>query len=225
MAVINWRDAVEQKMPTWLREKYGERFVGLIALFADFSSQALEEAFRAAWLAEDTSPDDILPLVGAERNMPQYPSETAAQYRTRLLDAWDAWEKAGTEQALLDQLNALGVGAEIYTNAEMLREPVLHPITGTTWWSRFWVVLTSAPGFGAGTTFNSGATFGDGTLFGISGDPDVISAIRAIILKWKAAHEYAGGVIVTTGGILFGTGRTFNDGATFGGTNTVFEVY
>jgi hypothetical protein len=112
---INYREFVRRISPPWLRDFYGERFVGMVnGLMADLISEGASQAIKAHLLLSDTSPPDALPSIGDERNMPRYPSETDAQYRDRLHGAWDAWEFAGNEDGtgtggIIGQLNAFGL--------------------------------------------------------------------------------------------------------------------
>jgi hypothetical protein len=64
----------------------------------------MDEAALAHSLQSTTSPDDALTLLGAECGLPQYFSETAANYRARLSDKWNLWTNAGNETSIRDAL-------------------------------------------------------------------------------------------------------------------------
>lgn len=187
----NWRDAVSKLVPGWLQEHWGERLVGYVALLMDVTTVGLGEALRAPWLREETSPDDVLPLVGNERRLPQYPGETNDQYRARLIDSWNAWAVAGNQSAVVSQLEAAfpGITVEIKRNDDWDWDG--DPDN----WSRFWVIIhnhpwTASPGWGAG------GTWGDGGVRGLSATREEIRTLRSIIQQWKAAESLNPWIII-----------------------------
>lgn len=104
-----YRDITRAMLPPWLLGTYGEKLmVNVLGLQADDVADEQLSAIQASWLLSSRSPDDALPLVGSERRMPRYPSEVTAAYRSRLHGAWDAYQFAGCEQTLIDQLVAFG---------------------------------------------------------------------------------------------------------------------
>ena len=180
----NWREAVAQLLPPWMQGEFGDKLTAYYALLQDGISTTLFEAQRAAWLLETTSPDDVLVHIGNERNMPQYPGETFAQYRARLHGAWEAWTYAGNESSIIGQLEAFGLSdIEIKTP----RDWDWDSAAGLTWeegvggednWSRFWVVIKGHP-------WVAQNSFTLGTCMGLSATPEEIRTVRSIIQKWK----------------------------------------
>ena len=81
---------------------------GMVGLTFDLLAEGSAQALKAPWLREKSSPDDALPPVGDERMMPRYPADTNSTYRTRLADAWEAWQYAGAGTAIARQFNDAG---------------------------------------------------------------------------------------------------------------------
>jgi len=200
----NWREAIEElAMPPWARRFFGERLIGTFALVYDIVSEAVSEAAFAPWLLEPTSPDDILPYIGLERGMEQYPGESNDSYRERLHGAWDAWLQAGNEAAIIAQLEGLGftdielksyrdVGWDWDSAADLTWE---EGVGGEDNWSRFWVVIKGHPFVGEGT-FGDGAILGDGGVNGLNATLEMIGAMKRLIHKWKPAHVQCAEIII-----------------------------
>ena len=216
----NWREVIAELLPGIpFQNEWSGKLTQYTALLQDGVSQGVDEAIRCAWLAEETSPDDALPLVGRERNMPRYPAETVGGYRARLLGAWDAWEYAGNETGIMGQMNALGLTATLYTEAEWERGPLWE---GQLWKSQFWLLLDADQGFGAPAECGGGAVCGDGSVCGVTYTGtlgtalEVVAALRYIVKKWKAGPEICREVIASSGEIC-GDGSLAGDGSLCGG--------
>lgn len=216
----NFREEVERVTPPPLLGQWGDLFFWTVfGLVADTFSEAMSVAHRAAWLRDELSPDDVLPLIGRERRMPRYLGESSDSYRARLHDAWNAYRFAGDESSILGQLTAAGfTGAEIYD--------------GWHWndphWSRFWVVYP--PGThtvtAAGRFVGEGWSVGDGTIVGLVGlTVPQIQTIRGIIQKWKSVRWICGGVIFIISGWVVGAGHDVGeDDLTIGGESATIGV-
>jgi hypothetical protein len=208
MAVAaNWRETAANLVPGWLRDYWGTRFVGFIALLADAISQGASEALRAPWPKESTSPDDALGMFGHDSNMPQYPAESAATYRTRLVGnedgtggRWDAWKFAGNEVTLLAQIHALG-----FTDAEIVTSHNAS-YSGVASWSRFQLILPEGShGWTADTSlWDSGSPKWDEDptrLWDVVEDvPGEVRALRDLLRRFKAAHEVCDSIIAIVSG-------------------------
>ncbi len=209
MAAANWRETVANLVPGWLRNYWGTRFVGYIALLADAISQGASEALRAPWPKESTSPDDALGMFGHDSNMPKYPNEfdTPAVYKTRLVGnedgtggRWDAWKFAGNEVTLLNQIHALG-----FTNAEIVTSHNAS-YSGVPSWSRFQLIL---PEGSHGWTADTSTWDGDSSkwdenpndLWDVIEDvPGEIRALRDLLRRFKAAHEVCDSIVAIVSG-------------------------
>ena len=115
----NFRDYVEQISPPWLRRHYGLRLMGAISgLMGDIIMEGASQAIQGPWLRSGFQPPDALPLVGNERRMPRYPSDTDATYRERLAEAWSTYGRGGNEGAIIEQLIAFGLTNPVVIPAE-----------------------------------------------------------------------------------------------------------
>ena len=68
----------------------------------DDNIDTVKEAVKARF--PDYAPSDALPYIGSDRGLIQGPTETTADFITRLKTAWDDWARAATPLELLVQL-------------------------------------------------------------------------------------------------------------------------
>ncbi len=224
----NFREFVESVSPAWLLGELSGAFEGIVLGFmADAAGEGMSLAVKIAWLKEPTSPDDVLVLVGAERALPRYPIETAAQYRARLWDAWNAYKFGGDEESIIGQFALAGfAGVQIFDASEIVIEPLLD-MNSNPWWSQFIVyfpegthpITAEGPPWGS---FN----WGDGTRLGPVGlTIDVAIAIRGIIEKWKPVRWICRKIIFQIEGWIYGGGHTWGEaGLNWGGTTAVMST-
>jgi len=209
-ASSNWREYLERLVPGWLLGPVAERFVGALGLTQDAIFQGIEEATKASWLLEDTSPEDALPLAGEDSHMPRFagsglygaPSgETSANYRVRLVARWNVWSYAGTETGLEGLLVALG-----YPNASVVPNRDFSIDGDYTNWSRFVVIIpVTDHGWGdPGDWGDVGRTWGDGQVWGNTAAAIDVNALRLLIARYKAAHEICSGIIALRSGNVWG---------------------
>jgi hypothetical protein len=213
MAGYTFRRAIRDLARTaqHLSAHYGERLLGVLALGADLTLEAHRLALKAPWLRTEDSPDDALPLVGAERNMERAPAETNPQYRARLLDAWTLWGQGGQRGDTSD--------ADENNFAQNALEPFdVNPASVAThyepddgWdganpdnWSLFWVILTEPLPWTRELWGNDG-TWGNDGVWGIGTTPAVVSALRRFLTKTKAGWELGVDLIIDWGDDVWGT--------------------
>ena len=206
----------EKLLPPWLKRHWGGKLAGFIALAADAMAEGASVALVAPWLGVDASPNDALPLVGAESSLPRYSTESEPTYRTRLLNRWDAHEKGGTRPtpttgAVCEQLQHFGLaGARMIRNYDWR---LSGPPGDWDNFSRFWIVLDD---HWWSQTFVGGGTVGDGTV-GSTASPQEVRDVRAINRRHKAGHDICPGIFVIFSGSIIGDlGGTVGDG-TIGG--------
>jgi hypothetical protein len=60
-------------------------------------------------------------------------------------------------------------------------------------------------------------------MWDVTGDINLVSAMRGIITKWKAGHEVCLEIIISDGPII-GSGWLVGDGTTFGGTQIIISA-
>lgn len=164
-------------VPTVLKGKWGERFIGVPSLILDSYCESWMQMAANTWPGVAQVAPDALAYLGEELNLPRYATETNTQYQARLARAWTDYQVAGTEASILGQLAAAGFpgGTLVYLEAESFKFRVVYPY-GTHW-------VTSR-----GPLFGSGWHFGDGTYFGASPMTKAqIVTMRACIRKWKPA--------------------------------------
>lgn len=154
------------RLPPWLLGKWGSRWVYMIGLVNDAIMEATVQAVKARF--PTVAPDDALPYLAEDRMLEPGLGEDSATLRKRILGVWDAWQWAGTEKGLLDQLKAWLPSADwrVIANREWSVPPEGRPaspdydpghgkpgdpdyrpprgkcaIDGADWWSRMWVLL------------------------------------------------------------------------------------
>lgn len=126
-----------------------------------------------------------LRLIGRTRDVERYPGETDANYCERLAIAFSTHRKAGTPNAIIDQLHAFGF-VDVIVFEEYAGGFYAEPTDEYGW--RFVVVV--GPNFGSvawsgaivGTAVVGTDTVGLGT-----GTATQLKAIKLLIIKWKQA--------------------------------------
>jgi hypothetical protein len=190
-----FRDLVGSVLPGPFLQRLSGGFFGVLhGLTGDILADALSVATRMPWLRDPSSPDDVLPLVGSERSLPRYPIETAVQYRTRLLEAWESYRFAGAEQTIERQFEIAGYpGVDITFDAAALGPNG----EAAPYWSQFWVYFPYSSGHpvtGDGAEWGS-FDFGDGTVYGLDVTLDFYSLIHGVVRKWKPTRWICRGFI------------------------------
>ncbi len=183
-----FRDYVASVLPRpFTRELSAGWFGVLHGLTGDMIGDGMSYAARTFMLKDSESPNDVLPLIGSERGMPRYPIETPAQYRARLIGAWEAYKFAGAEQTIVSQFAAAGYpGTTITFNAAALGPNG----EAAPYWSQFWVSFPYSSGHPVTSHGkNWGAfNFGDGTIYGVDASPAFYALIHGIVRKWKPSR-------------------------------------
>lgn len=208
---MHFRNYVSHIVPPWLRRYWGERLVGgAIGLYADLLMEGGAQATKAPWLRSNTSPDDALPRIGDERNVPKVDGETPDEYRERLANAWELWGEAGTVTYGANVLEAWGftpAGVFVYAWKDGDQD------AAATHWSKYSVVALDGT-VGADTVeipFRQAIvgvyplTLGDGSTVGSSATVEQVRGMCSHIWHFKSGHEvpqwlymcwgYAGGAI------------------------------
>ncbi len=186
--MANFRQTVEAVLPKPFAAALSAGWFGVLhGLTGDLIADGMSIAARMAWLRDPVSPDDVLPLVGAERGMPRYPGETVTQYRARLLDAWNAYSFAGSEGTIVAQFAHAGYpGTEITFDAAALGPNG----EAAPYWSQFWVHFPFSSGHPVtsdGPLWGS-FTWGDGSVYGLGVDVGFYQLIHGIVRKWKPSR-------------------------------------
>lgn len=111
-----YRFFLEQfKSPGYMRTPISSGFFGVVfGMTADEAVESWMLACRMPLLLDPQSPDDVLPYIAEDRRLPRYSTETAAQHRQRLWDAWNIYLEAGCEEAIEKQILAAGWGPDVF---------------------------------------------------------------------------------------------------------------
>jgi hypothetical protein len=167
-----------QLCPPWLRGDWGEQLVMAFGLIYDLFAEEVRLSGEASMMESPDFAPDALQRIGLERRMPRYLIDTDATYKSRLKNAWQAWQQAGTRQGVLAQLQAMGVQATIVESFEWNWDD--NPDD----WSRFWVVIT---GHAWTQTVYGVPNYGDCT-YGSNMTVAEVEALRKLVRQWKPAH-------------------------------------
>lgn len=171
--------------PPWVLRYLGERLTqGMVALTADLLGEYAKRAGGGPMLRDENSPQDAVTKVAASRMIERYSTDTNETHRARTVAAWTAWEYAGTETGILDQITLLG-----YPGTWMF-------VMGEDGWTgdgntalprRFWLVFT---------------TEGTGIL---TAGSDIARSIFRVANKFRAGEERVADVTVMSAGRTWDT--------------------
>jgi hypothetical protein len=207
-------DYAQKTNVPWLSRPFGAAWVEAQAIVHDVTVDGAREAAKARFVG--IAPSDALPHHADERALEQGAGETEESWRSRLLDAWEAWPWAGTERGVVDALELFYDPATVYE--------ALDWYPGDAAWARFWVVL-GAGGHPFGPAKKIGLTtpwkVGDGTIVGLSGaTTDDVARLRRTIKLWKPGNTRCVEIIAQNGAAIIGTGWKVGDGTVVGGTSS-----
>lgn len=132
----SFRQYVEKRLGGRFQGAKIKGYVGIIlGLTADEAVEAWSICARMHLLDDPESPDDYLPIAAKDRQLPRYYTESAAQHRARLIDAWDIYKCGGAEQGQVDQYHAAGFTPD--NDAELWGDPtVTWGASGYMWGNR-----------------------------------------------------------------------------------------
>jgi hypothetical protein len=196
--VTDFVEYLETKLlPEWAKGELGARLLsGGVGVMFDALADQQTRAVCSGLIASPSSPDDVLPLVGRERgDLWRMPGESAASYRSRLINATSAWDYAGADKAIVDQLALAGFpGATIVSPLDRVG-PHGEP---APYYSQFWVAFPLDTLL-AHQVFLNPPTWGEdiwGFFWWGSGalSPDDARLFLAIVNKFKPADHVCRGI-------------------------------
>lgn len=216
-----FRDFQPRSYPPWLQHPKGYAWGRAFGMMKDAIADGAMAAVRARIVM--LAPDDGLAYLGADLQIERGPGESADSYRARLQRAIPAWEKAGSDAGVVEQLAAIGLTARVKRNNQWDWDG--HPGNVAPWWARMWVIIDRPNPFGPPLVCGGGAVCGDGSLCGMTDvSADLVALIRRIVKKWTSSHARVVNVIVmTSDGWLCGDGHTCGSGGTCGGSAAYLE--
>ena len=207
-----WRNFLYFWGPDLFRRYWGLRFFGgWLGVLFDSINTALMDASLSPYLKGGSVPAyDALRHVGNETSMPQYATETWAQYRARLATDWETWtEYAGSFRGIVQQLELAGApGAQVFRFSE----------SGS--WSEFVVFYpTGSHTVTSELEVGGGWLVGDGSIVGPIGvTPEQLSTYRDLIKHWKPGIWKCPWIIFELSGWTVGTGHLVGEvGLVIGG--------
>ena len=160
----------------------------MVGLVGDVILESATAALVSSLLADESSPPDAVTKVAADRRIDRYPTDTTPTHRARTIDAWNVWENAGTEAAMLEQIVLFG-----YPDTYIIG------IIDVALPRRFFVVTTIE------------------NITGAPPPTQLVVEIFNIVNKFRAGEERADDVTVMTAGRTFdihpltGLPHTFDD--------------
>lgn len=95
------RDVIKDISPPWLSKGTNERYMYNFGLANDALLEKMNQAMRAHMPGLCTP--TALPYIGKDRIMTQGPAESNDSFSDRLSRAFDAWQHAGSRQAVMSQ--------------------------------------------------------------------------------------------------------------------------
>lgn len=218
---MSLREYQRDLTPGFLRDARARAYLEELGGQKDALLEKAAEAIRARLIALAT--DDALNVLGVERGLPRYSSDTTSTYRARVQGAWNYWAGAGTVKGLVDTIALAGYTATII-------EAFRYDPIGK--YADFSVILhkTGDPvgefGTGLPKWGVAGRKWGSGGKWGVNNNFNAENIVR-LILRFKSTHSRLRSVIYKTGtSKVWGEpGRWGVAGRKWGGTGTSTLVY
>lgn len=104
------RESILDLAPPWLLDVNGRAFLGTIGTSLDILLEKQNQAVRAK--CPGLGDDAFIPLQADDRLLVQGPGESNAQFTLRLQGAFQAWRRAGSRRAVLEQMHAYLTNAQ-----------------------------------------------------------------------------------------------------------------
>lgn len=125
------RDSVKQISPPFLQGPWGEKYLYNLGLADDALLEKLNQAMRAHM--PKVCDASALPYLGADRVLSQGPFETTASFRVRLQTSFDAWQRAGSRRAVLQQVLGFMSGTQGTTSGTVPLGAIVSTSAAGTW--------------------------------------------------------------------------------------------
>jgi hypothetical protein len=224
-----YRDAESKAAPPWLRGPNGKKFLEETGAEKDVQLDRARQSVLANF--PDQGPADALPLIGADRVLPQGAGEATADYQERLRTAWDGvegWAFAGSHGGLLRALarggfpTGLASGAIIIQRTKRYSYLVGTSATGTVTFGTHtgWTFDTTPPKIS-----NQFGILFAADVAGLADGTPLAEQLNDIVRTWKPAKARFMGTRIFLAGpwwdFPFGVawddgGRNWGDGVSTG---------
>lgn len=109
--MANVDDIIDLTHAPWLRSGNGALFLRTFATALDELEDKMDQAARAH-IPGAARTDTAIPYQAEDRVLVQGPAETNAQFIARLRRAFDSWRKAGSREAILEQMKGYRTGLD-----------------------------------------------------------------------------------------------------------------
>jgi hypothetical protein len=239
---MSYRNAQVVQAPPWLQNGYGPSWSRAMGIVKDHFAFLARQAVKLRFPDVARSSGDAIAALGRERLLDQGvdtltgANESLAAYTARVKGVWGAsgtrgqppaegeWYWGGTAYGMLHALDLQGYGqAKLWQGNGRIWSLVSHAISWTdgpaaNWlWNQFYVVFDSPPA--SWTSIVNPPT--DISVPSLS----EVNKLRRIINLWRAAHMLCRGILVITGGKIWGypPSNLWGTGV-WGGTTVVFDV-
>lgn len=228
--MASFRQYVEQLTAgiQWLRNEFGAKLSGTIALLGDMVSDGANQAIKARFVSSDTFPADALPYVGNNTDLERFIVDTDDTYKARLANSFALNAQHGTRQIVLFMLSEAG-----WPDAELLEDEV-YKAQPQPWWSQFVImfpegthpVTVGSAVYGSGGFRYGDASLGSALIYGMSGITIArLNEIIRIVLKWKRPASVCRYLLFVVDGDVYGTGLMYGDpGLEYGGEKVQVPV-
>lgn len=212
---MSYEDWGLRRFPKFLKGTWGTAFVTVVAGVVQRAQDAVVDAIAARFVA--TAPDDALPYLAADTNLPHLAdSESLGALRDRLADPWTWHADVGKAAGVDAILETVGFDpAETFVIDRSLGESWCHE---SGWWSSWWVVTRNPTGWGVqASTWNASGTSTWNEMAGgcwdVTANPAVFTQLHELLWKYKASHSVPVAVLM-----LFGDGFLWDQGIWAGTT-------
>lgn len=218
---MSYQDYQRLQRPPWLLGPNGVAFSDGTAAPKDELAEAGKAAVKASM--PDYAPADALPLLGDERQVVRAAADTDANFAARLKAAWLNWAWAGTAYGLLRAVWDLGYktpriltvrGNDFSLDANGALVTARLPsgswaVDATpAFWSKFQVLFPAPHPWAPGAPPASNSA--------------EVARLKALVEAWKPAHAMCAGIVVMTGGELWGSPTgTWGAAGNWGGASAV----
>lgn len=231
--IFNFRDAIRDFSPWWLRRGLALRFLYVIGLHLDAMVRMAQEAVRRRFPGLDSF--DSLPLIGRERRITRGRAEPDTTYAVRLRRWLEDHRFRGGPYAMLAQLYAHYAAspfaielryysgrrfqmntAGVVTRGDITWLPDANVTNSNRWWLFYaWPMTVVDEG-----AWGDAGAWGDGGTWGTSLTVTEAEDLKVVPRQWSAGHVSRGRIVLNQGTTeLWGAPGNWGDPGWWGAEN------